>query len=264
MKKSKETHSAEQKYAAPALDKGLDVLELFVRDDQAMSMSEIARKLERSNSEIFRMVITLQRRGYLHFDQETEKFSFTQKMFRLAHTQLPIQQLNSASAELMRKLAKVCFQSCHLVIPYRSTGLIVVQEDSQTDRCFRVRLGAEISLADTCSGNILLAHMPGADRRDTLASLVSSNALKDSELNKLQSLLDEVRTLPVYRKESANTEGVIDLGAPIFGFGNQICGALTIPFLRRLNGPQTDIDSVAELLSACAIEISNRMGAKFD
>ena len=53
-----------QKYTAPALEKGLDILELLSSTDAGLSLSEIARDLGRSVSEIFRMLVVLQQRGY--------------------------------------------------------------------------------------------------------------------------------------------------------------------------------------------------------
>jgi len=52
-------------YAAPALEKGLDILELLAEVGEPLSTREIAERLARSKSEIFRMVFVLQQRGYL-------------------------------------------------------------------------------------------------------------------------------------------------------------------------------------------------------
>ncbi len=43
-------------YAAPALDKGLDILEILTDAEHGLSMAEIAQQLGRSMSEIFRFL----------------------------------------------------------------------------------------------------------------------------------------------------------------------------------------------------------------
>ena len=53
------------KYTAPALEKGLDILEHLSRSDAGLTQAEIARVLGRSVSEIFRMLVVLQERGYI-------------------------------------------------------------------------------------------------------------------------------------------------------------------------------------------------------
>jgi DNA-binding CsgD family transcriptional regulator len=52
-------------YAAPALEKGLDILELLAKQAEGLTRREIAERLGRSVSEIFRMIEALTRRSYL-------------------------------------------------------------------------------------------------------------------------------------------------------------------------------------------------------
>ena len=60
-------------YAAPALEKGLDILELLAEVGEPLSTREIAERLARSKSEIFRMVFVLQQRGYLAREAGTDR-----------------------------------------------------------------------------------------------------------------------------------------------------------------------------------------------
>jgi DNA-binding IclR family transcriptional regulator len=73
----------------PALDKGLDVLELLAREAGGLSLNEIARSLGRTSSELFRMVVTLARRGYIE-QRDGDRYTLTLKLFELAHRHKPI------------------------------------------------------------------------------------------------------------------------------------------------------------------------------
>ena len=53
------------KYRAPALEKGLDVLELLASAKAPLTLSQISTRLDRSVSELFRMVQVLEARGYV-------------------------------------------------------------------------------------------------------------------------------------------------------------------------------------------------------
>src|SRR5690348_5205293 len=53
------------RYRAPALDKGLDILELLAAEDGAFTQVEIAKALGRTPNEIYRMLDRLVRRGYV-------------------------------------------------------------------------------------------------------------------------------------------------------------------------------------------------------
>ena len=53
------------RYRAPALDKGLDILELLAGVDGGLTQAEIAKRLGRSPNEFYRMLDRLVRRGYV-------------------------------------------------------------------------------------------------------------------------------------------------------------------------------------------------------
>jgi DNA-binding IclR family transcriptional regulator len=159
---SKIATTRKQKYAAPALEKGLDILELLSREEQGLSVSEIARRLGRSVSELFRMLVVLEHRGYIYIPPESDRYRLTLKLFSLAHRFRPIQRLTSVATPLMRMLAFKLEQSCHLVIYYEGKGHVVAQQDSPSERILSVRLGAEVPLVDSCSGHVLLSYADAA------------------------------------------------------------------------------------------------------
>ena len=80
------------RYRAPALDKGLDILELLAHTADGLSQAEIAKALERSPNEIYRMLDRLVRRAYVR-RTDGDRYELTLKLFELAHTQPPIRRL---------------------------------------------------------------------------------------------------------------------------------------------------------------------------
>ncbi|MEK6211749.1 MAG: helix-turn-helix domain-containing protein [Pseudomonadota bacterium] len=74
----------EARYSAPALEKGLDMLELLAAEPQGRNLQEIARRLERTPNELFRMLDVLVRRGYLA-RQPDSAYVLTLRLFELAH-----------------------------------------------------------------------------------------------------------------------------------------------------------------------------------
>ena len=51
--------SRRSRYTAPALEKGLDILELLASVSEALTHSEIASRLGRTLTEVFRMLVCL-------------------------------------------------------------------------------------------------------------------------------------------------------------------------------------------------------------
>ena len=92
--------------------KGLDILEALAASSAGYTLAELAHRIDRSVSEIFRMAVTLQRRGYVQVD-ENDRYTLTLKMFELAHRQQPLKSLVSVALPLLRELASRARQSCH-------------------------------------------------------------------------------------------------------------------------------------------------------
>ena len=87
MKKSERPVS---KYHVPALEKGLDILETLASSAVPQSLSELARSLHRSSSELFRMLDSLERRGYILKDLVSGNYRLSLKLYELAHTHSPV------------------------------------------------------------------------------------------------------------------------------------------------------------------------------
>ncbi|HEV3029428.1 MAG TPA: helix-turn-helix domain-containing protein, partial [Planctomycetota bacterium] len=84
-------------YPVPALEKGLDLLEALAARPGDRAQSELARDLGRSASEIFRMLNCLERRGYIVKDPASGRFRLTLRLYELAHTHTPVDQLLHAA-----------------------------------------------------------------------------------------------------------------------------------------------------------------------
>ena len=70
-------------YSAPALDKGLDILELLSTSDNGLTQAEIASRLNKSINEIYRMLSTLRQREYITLDEETDVYNLSYKKLPL-------------------------------------------------------------------------------------------------------------------------------------------------------------------------------------
>ena len=87
MKKNKKN------YSAPALEKGLDIIELLSDSNQGLSQAEIAKKLNRTVNEIYRMLNILVSRNYIELDTRSERYQLTYKLLKISSRHKPIKKL---------------------------------------------------------------------------------------------------------------------------------------------------------------------------
>ena len=76
----------------------MDIIELLADAGTGLTVSEISERLRRNMSELFRIIVVLERRNWLHKDPETSRYQVTYHVLRLAHRSTPAQSLSAAAA----------------------------------------------------------------------------------------------------------------------------------------------------------------------
>lgn len=247
-------------YAAPALAKAFEILDLLAAYPEGALVSEMATALGRSVGELFRIVVVMEQSGYLNRSEINDRYTVSYKILDLAYRATPAQNLTRIATPEMQKLAADTEQSCHLVVPNGAYGLVIAREENPGVRGFALRLGAPIDMIKSCSGHVLLAFLPPhkVERVIAQASTAMNAEVNDRAFVKQ---LEDVRRLGRDCRKSPITNGVTDISYPIFSFNGDIVAALTVPFLELIDGSQhVGLDAVDALLKAAAARISMKLG----
>lgn len=251
--------SESDRYRAPALDKGLDILELLSGVDGGMTQAEISKHLGRSPNEFYRMLDRLVRRGYVA-RLDGDRFSLTLKLFGLAQFHAPARRLASFATPLMRELSEASLQACQLAVFDRGSVVVIAQQEAPGYWGISIRVGSHISLFDTGSGHVLLAFQPNEERRMMIAEFLRSSERREQP-PEFFDRLDQVRGRGYENMASLQTAGVYNLSAPILAPNGRAVAALTVPYITLINMPGApDIDRTIELLTATARRLSETAG----
>ncbi|MEO8542566.1 MAG: IclR family transcriptional regulator [Betaproteobacteria bacterium] len=251
--------SGTTKYTAPALDKGLDILEALANAPQGLTLNGLAKALGRTASEIFRMVVTLQQRGYLSAD-ENDRYNLTLKMLELSHRQQPLKSLVATATPLMRELASRAYQSCHLSVYHDGHILVVAQVDAPGPFSMGAKVGALGKLSDSASGTILLAFRDEAERTRMMAAQIRIHGELEIDAAQLLRQIEQARSNESITWPSRRIVGATDVSRPVFGIKQEVIAALTVPYIERLDRPQSpSIPDVELLVREIAARLSERM-----
>jgi DNA-binding IclR family transcriptional regulator len=245
----------EPKYRAPALEKGLAVLELLARAQGPMALNAISRSLGRSVSELFRMIQVLEFHGYLELSSSGDGYVLTNKLFALGMTRAPTRDLHDAALPVMHRLAERIGQSCHLAVVSADQMVIVARVEAPGDLGFSVRIGYRRSLVDSTSGLVLYAFQPElvrAEWKKRLSPAVSRRDWAGFERNG-----HAARKAGYVTADSHAVRGVIDLSAPVTQSGG-VAAALTVPYVKTSRSLSVT-DTVGPLIES-ALEISSHLG----
>jgi DNA-binding IclR family transcriptional regulator len=244
------------KYTAPALEKGLDILELLATEEAGLMQTEIARRMGRSVSEIFRMLVVLQARGYVMQDPVSDRYVLTTLLFEVAHRTPLIKRLSTAAAPVMQRLARTVNQSCHLAIVSGDSVIVIGQVDSPGNNIMSVRLGAKIDLWRASSGRVILAYRTPARLAETMDEVpLPEGRSRDEVLAEFARIRETGHEV----MDSFVARGIVNISAPVFDHSGEAAAALTIPYLQRYQ-ETIPFDTTRDALCRAAEDISRNLG----
>ena len=222
----------ETRYAAPALEKGLDILELLVAEQHGLPLQEIARRLGRTANELFRMLDVLVRRGYLA-RQPDGTYILTLLLFDLAHRHPPVDRLVTAAQADMQSLARTIGQSTHLSVHHDARLVVLVRAESPEPIGYSVRPGAHFAFRDDrVSARVIAAFQPEAKRALFVAELLTGGKGIRARRSSVADRLAAIREQGFDEGPSDTVPGVTDICFPIFDrFG--IVAALNVVHVQQ-------------------------------
>ena len=219
-------------YKAPALEKGLEILEFLSSATEPCGMVAIADALGRSKHEIYRMLHVLESRGYIARSDSGDRFQVTNKLFELGMRNPPIRNLHDVALPRMRELAASLEQSCQLVVRTGTQMVVVARVESPIEIGLTVRVGYRRHIMQSTSGRILYAFHPPRSQQQFLDELLTT---RPDGVNADEFLADAKRAVEqgCIAHESDFVDGVVDIGAPIFDLDYEgAIASLTVPFMQ--------------------------------
>ncbi len=223
---------SKSRYAAPALEKGLDVLELLASEAHGLSLQEIAVRLDRSASEIYRMLDVLVRRGYLARRPDAT-YVLTLQLFELAHRHPPMDRLLDVAMPHMQELARLTGQSNHLCVHHDTRLVVLARAEPPEPMSASFRQGAHFPFHDDRVSARVISAFQHPDRREpVLDALLADEKPAPARRRKLAARLDEIRARGYDEGPSDTLAGVVDICFPIFNLSG-VVAALTVVYLNH-------------------------------
>lgn len=244
-----------RRYAVPALERGLDILELFASREGGLSLTELGKALDLSPSAVFRSVVVLEERGYLTRRPADDTYSLSLRLFELGQARSPLRRLLDIAIPVMRLLAQSCGQASHLSVHDNGDLLVIADVESPGPLNLTFRLGSRWPMRSTVSGRVLLAHQSPEIRAAWLG--LSSPAAIEADR---AAAFAEIAARGHDRSDGETLFGVIDIGVPILSRQGAIA-ALTVSMIADENVSTRERNVLAEL-KAAGNDITNKLGGQ--
>lgn len=249
------------KYYVPALEKGLDILEALASSRVGQTLSELATSMNRTTSELFRMLNALERRRYIERDPISGKYSLTLGLYELAHTHSPIEKLLRAATIPMRVLAQRVKESCHVSTLNDGRLLVLAQADSPEIYRLSVEVGSSYSSIHTASGRLLLAHLQEEAFQHFCESSLDYKKLDVAAKKALLVRLHEILRKGVSMARDEPVIGVRSYAVLVGKPEVDILAALAVASL-DIRGKKHNPEKILAALKETAAEINRAIGLR--
>jgi DNA-binding IclR family transcriptional regulator len=246
------------RYSAPALEKGLDVLELLAQEAHGLSLQEVAGRLDRSPNELYRMLDVLVRRGFLARRSDAT-YVLTLRLFELAHRHPPMGRLLDVAMPHMQELARMTGQANHLCVHHEQRLVVLARAEPPEPMSASFRPGAHFLFHDDrVSARVISAFQPPEKRPWYLTELLTDERPTESRRRTLERRLDAIRAAGYDEGPSDTVAGVNDICFPIFDhFG--VVAAMTVVYLKHRDA-RIGIPAAREYTRTVARSISMALG----
>ena len=241
--------------------RALRLLECFRTGEPELSLAELVRRSGYSKSTAHRLLHTLQVGGWLE-RTPTSTFRLTIRPFQTGSVLVESLDVTAVAPPLLTRLSIESGQTTYLVVA-AGTDAVCLE---------RVSVGARIRVLELEIGGSQALHLGGAPRallafdEDALlpgvlrAGLEARTPTSLTTEQELRADLAATRARGYAISDGDSTVGVAALGAPVFGHGERVVGAIS------LGGIAEDIvpprpEHVAALLRT-ASDLSARLGSR--
>ncbi len=217
-------------YPIKVLNKAFLILDIFLKNNAPISMTEISEELGLYPSTIHRILDTLKYGGFVEQDSSTQKYQLGLKLVELGMTRLNNIDLVKEAKPFLKGLSKKCDETVHLAILEDTEVLYLAKEESsQTIRMISY-VGKRAPLHCTALGKVLLAFLP-SDKMDKILEKIELFKLTENTIINKQVLIEELNKIKqegfaLDREE--NEKYVRCIAAPVKDYSGKVIAAISI------------------------------------
>lgn len=249
-------------YMIQAVSHALDLLEQFHSDDvDELGVTELSKRLRLHKNNVFRLLATLESRGYIEQNKVTENYRLGLKSLELGQTFIKKMGLLHQAKPVLDGIVEDCNETSYLAI--FKEGHIVYLDVVETHLTVRVvsRVGSRLPAYATAAGKVHLAYMSEEELDAILPEdLKAYTEYTITDRNKLKENLKEVAEQGYALDNEELDLGVRCVSAPIRDYTRRIIGSLSIsgPSIRFTD--ERIEKELMPLIVKAAEELSSRLG----
>ncbi|MED0677214.1 IclR family transcriptional regulator [Aneurinibacillus thermoaerophilus] len=216
--------ASENKMTVRAADRALDILLCFI-DEKELTLTEIARKVELNKSTVYRLLGSLENKGFLTRNLDTEKY---QLGFRIWQLSANLPQEDDPAKILLPEMIRLRDQVGETISLYvrNENERIRVQAVESNETIRRVApIGAHLPLSVGASSKVLVAYSSPEVQQKVLADPSWPSSI---DKKAYMEQLEEIRKRGYATSYEEREKGAAAVAVPLFSRRGELVAALSV------------------------------------
>lgn len=222
-----------RKYASPAVNRALDILEFMSTHPRPYGATELSRCLKIPKNTVFRILRSLADREYAAQDPVTGEYQLSTRVFTLGMSLYTRFELRQRARPHLEELCRETAETCQIQIPHGDKVLVLDTISPEIQFYLRVVPGGLLYYHPNAFGKVIVAFMPEEEARQILPSKMAGLTSKTLVLrSELMKQCETIRRTGLAYDDEEYTSGIFCIGAPVFGAEGKIAAGLGITALK--------------------------------
>jgi DNA-binding IclR family transcriptional regulator len=248
-------------YIIQSVSHSLDVLEEFKGDAIELGVTELSKKLKLHKNNIFRLLATLEARGYIEQNKSTENYRLGLKSLELGQTFIRQMGLLRQARPTLERLAERANETTYLAV-MRNVDVIYIDvvEANQTVRVAS-RVGLRLPTHCTAVGKVLIASESEEEIKKRLPEHFEKRTAKTiTDPKALVEHLIKVGKQGYALDDEEFEDGVRCIAAPVRDYTGNVVAAVSISGPAMRMADKKIIDEMIQAVKEAGDEVSKRLG----
>jgi len=252
----------ESRYSIGSLEAALDVLETFLNGRRhPRGVTEISRITGLNKTRVFRILATLESRGYVRQNPETQEYTIGPGFLFLGDIARDTYDLRDLAIDVLEDLAEASGDSANLfVLSGRSAVCIAIARGRHILQAAG-HIGEKLPLYASASPKLLLAYLPRQHQKRIISGIrfVEYTEKTVKSVEELQRQLDAI----IEKGYSESTDdyeiGMYVVAAPVRDHTGQVIASISLA-VPQVRDSEERREKSREMIIEAASRISKKMG----
>ncbi|HVN64180.1 MAG TPA: IclR family transcriptional regulator, partial [Candidatus Binataceae bacterium] len=237
-------------YVIQSVAHALDVMEQFFGDSDELGVTELSKRLKLHKNNVFRLLATLEARGYIEQNKSSENYRLGIKCLQLGRRYIHHMGLVRQARPILGELSRKCHETAYVAIG-RKDGVVPLEVAEAEDRAVRITppIGMALPTHCTAAGKAQLAFEAEEHLKSSMPE--SLKRYTDRTITDRAALLAQLEA--VVREGYASDQGefvdeVASVAVPIRDYTRSVVGSIAVAGPVYRIGPERITSEIAPAL----------------